>query len=217
MSSQFVVKLSEVSPESLEPIRRLEQICRQADGSKLNIGLDNLSKESGDHAYLYQVEGSLRGYLGWYTADGAEANLIAMVHPEWRRQGVFRRLVKIASTEMDEQGIQTYRFKVPVDSEPGLRCVEHMGAQYDSTQFAMELAALTEGLASDAFATTLRPEALEDFGFMVRCLSQAFGDTEEWTLQYLGHTREPSRHNYIGCCGEERIGLIRVNLLGNET
>ncbi|MGP0587147.1 GNAT family N-acetyltransferase [Paenibacillus timonensis] len=216
MSSQFVVKLSEVSPESLEPIRRLEQICRQADGSKLNIGLDNLSKESSDHAYLYQVEGSLRGYLGWYTADGVEANLIAMVHPEWRRQGIFRRLLETASTEMDAQGIQTYRFKVPADSASGLRCVEHLATRFDGSQFAMELTSLQEGSAGHA-DLTLRPEELEDFGFMVRCLSQAFGDTEEWTLQYLGHTREPSRHNYIGRYGEERIGLIRVNLLGSET
>lgn len=217
-STHRIVKLTEFTPEWLEPIRRLEQICRQSDGSKLKIGLEHLTKESGDHAYLYQVEGRFAGCFIWYSADGVEANLSAMVHPEWRRQGVFRRLFEAAAAEMSEQGIQTCRFKVPADSELGLRCVEHLGAQYDGTQFAMELAALPEGLASDeAPTTTLRPEELEDFGFMVRCLSQAFGDEEEWTLRYLGHTREPSRHNYIGWHGEERVGLIRVNLLGSDT
>lgn len=216
MSTHRIVKLTEVSPESLEPIRRLEQICRQADGSKLHIGLEHLINESGDHAFLYQVKGSLVGFLSWYTADGAEANLNAMVHPEWRRQGVFRRLLGVAAAEMGEQGIQFGRFKVPADSEPGLRCVEHLGARYEGSQFAMELTALQEDAASSPPNLTFRPEELEDFGFMVRCLSQAFDDTEEWTLQYLGHTQEPGRRNYIGCLGEERIGLIRVNLLGSD-
>lgn len=215
MSTHQIVKLTEFSSESLEPIRELEQICRQADSSKLHIGLDNLTKESGDRAYLYQAAGHLAGCLIWYTADGVEANLNVMVHPEWRRQGIFQRLFVAAEAEMSEQGIQTCRFKVPADSEPGLRCVGHLGAWLDGSQFAMELTAFPEGTAGHP-DLRLRPEELEDFGFMVRCMSQAFGDDEEWTLRYLGHTREPGRHNYIGCHGEERIGLIRVNLLGSD-
>ncbi|WP_178024136.1 N-acetyltransferase [uncultured Paenibacillus sp.] len=213
--SHEIVKLSDISPELLVAIRTLEQICRQADGSKLQMGLDNLTKDSGDHAYLYQIGGSIAGCLIWYTADGVEANLNAMVHPERRRQGVFRRLLEAAAAEMGGQGIQTCRFKVPADSEPGLHCAERLGARLAGSQFAMELAAFREGAAGHP-DLKLRPEELEDFGFMVRCMSQAFGDDEGWTLRYLGHTREPGRHNYIGCYGEERIGLIRVNLLGGD-
>lgn len=217
MAYLTIEKLSDFASYSLDPIRSLEQLCRQADGSKLNVGLDHLRQESGDQAFLCLVEGSLVGFLSWYTADGGEANVNAMVHPEWRRRGVFRRLLEAAAGEMGEQGIQARRFKVPADSAPGLRCAEHLGARFDGSQFAMELTALQEGGAPEPSNLTLRPEELEDFGFMVRCMSQAFGDTEEWTLQYLGHTREPSRRNYIGFHGEERIGLIRVNLLGSET
>ncbi|MGG1614857.1 GNAT family N-acetyltransferase [Paenibacillus sp. FSL K6-2441] len=140
-----------------------------------------------------QTEGRLTGYFSWYSADGVEAIINAMVHPQQRRQGIFRTLLEAAATDMREQGIQACRFKVPADSDAGQHTMEHLGAQFDKSQYAMEFLALpSDEIRNPNLA--LRPETLKDFGFMVRCSTHAFGDSEEWTLRYFGNTREIATH-----------------------
>lgn len=216
MADYLLTQLTGFSPEALDPIRELERICRETDGTDLRIGLDNLTADSSDRVYLYQTEGRLIGYFSWYSVDGIEANISAMVHPQRRRQGIFRALLEAAAKDMRKQGIQACRFKVPADSDAGQHTMEHLGTKFDKSQYAMEFQALhREELRNPNLV--IRPETLEDFGFMVRCSTQAFGDSEEWTLRYFGNTREPHRHAYIGFDGAERVGMIRVKLLGSDT
>lgn len=216
MSDDLLIKLTDFSPEVLEPIQELERICRETDGTNLHVGLDNLTGDSSDRVYLYQTEGRLTGYFSWYSVDGIEANINAMVHPQRRSQGIFRAMLEAAAKDMREQGIYACRFKVPADSGAGQHTMEHLGAKFDKSQYAMEFLALpSEQLRNPNLV--IRPETLEDFGFMVRCSSQAFGDSEEWTLRYFGNTREPNRHAYIGFDGAVRVGMIRVKLLGSDT
>ncbi|WP_154659157.1 GNAT family N-acetyltransferase [Paenibacillus massiliensis] len=52
---------------------------------------------------------------------------------------------------------------------------------------------------------------------MVRCLADAFGDTEIWTRNYLSRTSEATRVTYIAMKGISLIGMIRVNHLNPAT
>lgn len=63
----------------------------------------------------------------------------------------------------------------------------------------------------------LLPAAPEDFEFMVSCSSQAFGEPEDDTRKYFTQTDEPERITYIAWTGSERIGLIRVNYINEDT
>ncbi|MEB2280124.1 GNAT family N-acetyltransferase [Lysinibacillus xylanilyticus] len=62
----------------------------------------------------------------------------------------------------------------------------------------------------------LRLEEDQDFEFIVRCISQAFGDTESWTMEYLTRTRGSERAKYIALDGMTKIGMIRVNYISTD-
>ncbi|MGG6312567.1 GNAT family N-acetyltransferase [Paenibacillus macerans] len=217
MPNYTVGKMTDYSKEIMMRLRRLEQLCKEVDGSGLRVGLDSVKPVNGDRAYLAYSGRRLAGFLSWYTMDGAEANIHAMVHPEDRRQGVFRRLLASAAAEMGEQGIGSCRFKVPANSKPGLSCIAHLGAAFNNAEYSMELVAFQDAQAGRSGGLSLRKEELTDFGFMVRCVSQAFGDTEAWTIDYFRHTMEPERQTYIALDGQERVGMIRVNRIRRDT
>lgn len=149
-------------------------------------------------------------------SDGTEANINSMVHPEFRRSGVFRRLLIRAAADMQMQGILTCRFRIHSNSEPGLNCIRHLGASFSTFEFTM-----TFKRAEDTrlcFADViLRLAEEQDFEFMIKCSFQAFGDSESWAREYFSHTKEPSRITYIAMDSLTPVGMVRVNCLQLNT
>ncbi|WP_375103154.1 GNAT family N-acetyltransferase [Paenibacillus sp. RS8] len=208
--------MMDYSREQIATIESLEEICKQFEKINLRVGIEHLVKDHGDHAYLCHHNERLIGFLSWYTSDGTEANINGMVHPDYRRQGVFRSLLGRAKQDMSLQGIHSLRYRVVSGSSSGEGFVLHMGASHDSSEYSMSYLNLTnknERLDS----IILRPEEDKDFDFVTTCFSAAFNETMEWTHEYLTHTREPSRVTYVALRENTPVGLIRTNNLGNGT
>lgn len=212
-----ITKMNDFTEQHIKPIRELEEYCKIFDQSSLRVGIDSLKEKDGDEAYLCHLNDQLIGFLSWYSSDGAEANVNAMVHPEQRRQGVYRTLLRQALTEMHSHDIQTCRFRIPADSQPGLDCICAMGASLNSSEFTMKISQLSDVRDEGSQRITLRTADDRDVEFMVRCLAEAFGDTEVWTRNYLSRTTEATRVTYIAMKGTSPIGIIRVNHLNSAT
>lgn len=156
------------------------------------------------------------GFLSWYTSDGTEANINGMVHPDFRRKGVFNALLKRALPDMQAKEIQVCRFRIPFNSKPGVSFIKHLGANFHTSEFSMNLNQFQTD-ASNHSAFILRLAEDQDLEFMITCSSQAFGDTETWTRNYFVRTREPERVSYIASDNLEPIGMIRVNYVNRDT
>ena len=217
MQEYQIYKMSDYSNHQIDEINMLEQQCKIFDKSSLRVGIESLKEVDGDEAYLCQIEDQLIGFLSWYTSDGTEANINAMVHPEYRRYGVFQGLLKSAVSEMEIKGIQTCRFRIPSNSEAGIDCIRHMGGSYSQSQFSMTLNQILD--TSLGFTSGMLRLAEElDLEFLVECHSQAFGESEFWSRKYLTHTsREPARKTYIAMDGLTLVGMIRVNFVDTKT
>lgn len=214
---KFQIKqMYDYAQSQIDRIAALEQLCKSADRSGLRIGAANL-KPGGDEAFLCYYGQELTGCLAWYTSDGEEANVNAMVHPRFRRQGVFQGLLDRAVREMETRGLRTCRFRVPSDSEPGLGCIRHLGAEYRESEYSMMLdrdLATPDSVHSGLELSAAQPQDLE---FMVACSSQAFGDSEEWTRSYFARTSEPERAAYLALDRGTPVGMIRVNHVDRDT
>ncbi|MFC4811659.1 GNAT family N-acetyltransferase [Paenibacillus sp. GCM10023250] len=199
------------SKRELDRVRELEHVCRTTDGSSLRVGVESLKAEGGDEAHLCLLGGQLIGFLSWYTSDGTEANVNGMVHPGYRRRGVWRSLLRHGGSEMEAQGIRTCRVRVPADSEPGTAYMRHLGAEFREAEYVMALGRLQTAEASRQ-GLRLRLAGERDWPFIIACSSLAFGDSESWTREYFARTREPGRDAYVVFDrGDAPIGLIRVN------
>lgn len=216
MQEYQMIKMEDYSNDQIDRIRSLEQLCQINDRSNLRVGIDSLKAVGGDEAYLCFFVNRLIGFLSWYTSDGTEANMNGMVHPDFRRKGVFNTLLKRALPEMQAKGIQVCRFRIPLNSEPGIGFIKHLGASFHTSEFSMNLQQF-QADASNHRAFALRLADVEDLEFMITCSSQAFGDSEAWTRNYFARTREPERVSYIALNNLEPVGMIRVNYVSRDT
>lgn len=216
MNDYQIVKMMDFSAHQIKRIRMLEQLCKHFDGSSLRVGIESLKADGGDHAFLCHHGDQLIGFVSWYTSDEIEANINGMVHPEYRRQGIFRKLLKSVVAELKARGIQKCRFRIPANSRPGITCIRPLGADLSSSEFTMNLSRLPTDEPHRTGLTVRQAEA-RDFEFMVQCSSQAFGDSETWTRSYFLHTNEPERVTYIALDGLTPIGMIRVNHIAANT
>ncbi|MDT0121583.1 GNAT family N-acetyltransferase [Paenibacillus sp. RRE4] len=216
MQEYQIIKMNDFSNDQINQIRMLEELCKINDNSSLRVGIESLKEIDGDHAFLCHHEDQLVGFLSWYSSDGMEANINSMVHPQSRRSGVFRELLQRATAEMQMQGIRTCRFRIPSNSESGIDCIRHLGASFNSSEFSMTFKGI-EDTKLCVRDINLRLAVEQDLEFMITCLSEAFGDSESWTREYLSHTKESSRITYIAMDRLTPVGMIRVNCLHTNT
>jgi len=130
-----------LSAEQLDQIRELEQICNRHDGIKLKLVWSMLEKWSPQEAndWLFYEEGRLVGFLGLYAHSMAEVEINGMVHPDFRRRGVFSELVKWADAEIARRGYGKRLFLNQRPSEAGESFLKALGATYSFSEYWMEL------------------------------------------------------------------------------
>ncbi|MDP4097108.1 GNAT family N-acetyltransferase [Paenibacillus sp. P96] len=216
MNDYKAIKMIDFSADQIDQIRILEQLCKNFDRSSLRVGVESLKADGGDHAFLCLNGNQIIGFVSWYTSDEIEANINGMVHPDYRGQGIFRKLMKSVAAELKEQGIGTCRLRVPANSRPGIACIQHLGADFSTSEFTMNLTR-SPADTPHPFRLVVRPAEARDFEFLVQCSAQAFGDSESWTRNYFLHTNKPERVTYIAWDGPAPVGIIRVNHLDTAT
>lgn len=211
-----IIPMTYHSKQQAADIKALEQQCSQADSIQLSSDLEHLVKEDGDHALLCYREDQLIGLLSWFAAGGNEAQINAMVHPDYRREGVFRGLVTRAGQDIAPLGIHKLSYKIPGGSETGHRTASALGARFSRSEYAMSYDSLTtlQPVPEDLH---LLPATLADWEFIISCSSQAFGESEEETREYFTETDEPERVTYIAWAEGRAMGLIRVNYINEDT
>jgi ribosomal protein S18 acetylase RimI-like enzyme len=216
MTKYDLIALTYNLKEQIEAIILLEQQCKQHDQINISAGIEHLVKENGDKGLLCYHNNEMIGLLSWYTSDGILANINGMVNPDYRRQGVFSSLLKRAKEDIKQQGIQKLSYRVHFGSLSGLKYVEYLGAEFDRSEYLMQLSRLLSKKSYRDCGLLIHSMQSQDFEFFISCSSLAFGDSEAWTREYFTKTNEPSRTTYIALSNHERVGHIRINRL-NET
>lgn len=125
--------MTNYSKEQIDAVESLETQCKQFEQIHLRVGIEHLVKDHGDYAYFCHDKEQLIGFLSWYTSEGTEANINGMVHPDYRRQGVFRSLLGRAKQNMSSESIHSLRYRIVSGSSSGEAFVLHMGATYGSS------------------------------------------------------------------------------------
>lgn len=211
-----IVDMTYHSRRQAEDIVELEQRCSEADAIRISSDLEHLTKEDGDHALLCYHGDQLIGLLSWFASGTEYAQINAMVHPEYRRQGVFRHLLQRAREDISPLAVSKLSFRIPGGSETGLAAAAALGARFDRSEYAM-IYDPRAAVPPVTDAVRLLPVTPADLEFSIACSALAFGETEEETRGYFQQTDEPGKTTYIAWTGEQRIGLIRVNAVNQET
>lgn len=136
-----IKQLAILTDTELADIAKLADVCNNQDGILLKLNWESLQKRKGERTddFLYYQGGELIGSLHVYEFNKREVEISGMVHPDHRRNGVFRQLYALAEDSIRQRGIPSAIFIVNHESAGGKAFSEAQGAEYSFSEYQMEL------------------------------------------------------------------------------
>jgi ribosomal protein S18 acetylase RimI-like enzyme len=217
LSKQGIFSQTSLTEEEIREIQRLVETCNRHDGILLRQNWDMLSKRTGTHPedFLYFDNGRLVGYLALYSFHGGEAEFSGMVHPDYRRRGIFRQLVQLAEAECKRRAIPQALFIVDSRSPSGKGFVETAGAAYSFSEYWMELGAAKE--QPQITGLRLRPAVQEDRDMLIQLNIRGFHMQEEHARQMTDELAAASnRPTYLALMEDVVVGKVSVLHQGGD-
>src|SRR5215469_8150586 len=107
MNTHGLLKIAVLSETQLAEVERLAHVCNEDEGLdiKLNWNILRGHLRIGVTSFLHYEDGQLVGFLALYQFNSDEAEVSGMVHPEFRRTGIFTQLVRAAEAACREAGM----------------------------------------------------------------------------------------------------------------
>ena len=221
----LIRKLTPADIEMAE-VEQLIEICNKYEGLRMRLDTEPMRKRPGDNVYdfLYYEDGKLVGYLALDSFGRKQKEVTGMVHPEYRRKGIFRTLLEAAKEECLDMGVQKLILVCEENSLSGLAFVDAIGAHHDFSEYEMVLGTFKEKFVFDDRFRFQEANA-SDLDIIVSIMATDLdeGESIEGLEQWVGKAlQDPNRHFYLGrfggdsvSCGEP-IGCLRLDEMDKE-
>lgn len=137
--------------EDYDLIHLLQLHCSNEDQIALKLELDYKLSDAANRTdkanlhdineFMYFSSAQLVGYIGIAAFGGASASLevTGMVHPNYRRQGIFSKLFELALAECRRRNAGSILLLCDRKSASGQKFLEKAGAVYSVSEFEMYL------------------------------------------------------------------------------
>ncbi|WP_342043258.1 GNAT family N-acetyltransferase [Bacillus sp. OTU2372] len=199
-----------LTKDELASIKALQEVCEQDGGFQLKLNFDMLENRNGmkKEDFFHYEEGKLVGFLGSY-GFGNKVELCGMVHPDYRRRGIFSKLLEMGLEETKKRNIQTILLNAPTDSLSAKEFLKNLPCTFSVAEYQMKWQ--KTNLIEDP-AVTLRPSTTtEDFETEVQLEVLAFGFAEEESREFNLKLRENHfEENFIIEAHGQAAGKMRV-------
>jgi ribosomal protein S18 acetylase RimI-like enzyme len=222
--SQGMIKKQILSPADINEVERLAQICNDFEHLDMRIDWIEIRPEyfGNMHDYLYYEHGQLIGYLFLKRFGTSQKEITGMVHPDYRRRGIFSRMFAAASEECRAKGVRHVLLICERDSASGQALVATLGACLDFSEHKMVLETFHERFAFDDRLSFQRAY-MDDLDALITIISDGWGRSAEDVRESVSfNLGEPHCQVYIArfggnelSCGEP-VGCLRVYDMGNE-
>lgn len=204
-----IISRKQVTEIELAEIKQLAKICNQHEGFDLKLNYNLLANRNGEHPedFLYYLDEQLIGYSAVFCFNLEEAELSGMVHPDYRRKGIFSTLCNLAIEACKEREIPKLLFICEEKSASGKGFVHSLGAEYSFSEYVMYLQAASEPY--QIHPLTLREATTEDAEALIRLNVRGFEMKEESAGEMTERqSADRSRKTYIALLHGETIGKI---------
>nr|WP_312576093.1 GNAT family N-acetyltransferase [Sedimentibacter sp.] len=141
-----VIKLKEyIGEKEYEDIYALKEICTKIDNTALKLELDfkinKTKKESTENfnEFMFYDNNILIGYIGICDFGGQTLELNGMVHPDYRRNGVFTKIFSLVKDELNKRNEKNVLLLSDSDSIAGINFIKKTGGIYEHSEYEMFL------------------------------------------------------------------------------
>jgi ribosomal protein S18 acetylase RimI-like enzyme len=207
-----ITKLSKLQKTDIRHIKRLIDICRDHDSYRIklywHIIPSRLTQEFND--ILYFVDGNLVGYLALFTFGVSEIELSACVHPKYRRQGIFKKMLSEALLEIQQRRIPYCLWMCPQNSVIDKEKIAALEGKYVFSQ--VEMIAKHPPIQKTKPVTLLKEATQSDLSLLAQLGATAFNASfAETYSRFAENMNEKNRKIWlVSSEQEENIGKIHV-------
>ncbi len=223
-SDQTLLEKSTLNSADVLRIKQLAHVCETHEDLHISIPWSSLLRRPGDtvNDFLYYADGELVGYLSLNDIDPVINEITGMVHPAYRRRGIFRRLLRAAQRECVARGEERIVLTCEHTSRSGLAFMQALPVEHLVSEYEMVLTDFQERQSFDERLTFHKAES-SDLATVVKIQSASFQTPEDATARrVLYHAQDPHRSYYLFTYGEdgtgcrEPVGSMRLDH-GDET
>ncbi|WP_173223414.1 GNAT family N-acetyltransferase [Paenibacillus alba] len=214
---QGIVPRAGLSPQELEEVRELWEICNRQEGIEIKLNWGTLTDRPAGvtNDFLFYQDDRIVGFLAIYSFLSTEVELSGMVHPDARRQGIFSQLVQTAIDTCRHRQVPKLIFINERSSESGKSFLAKLGSQYSFSEYVMEL----RGHAAAALPAldeqiTIRLADKQDVELLVKLNMSGFNMTEQDTRDYVSQTIEGQKERtWIAELGEQKEPIGKIGAM----
>ena len=183
----------------------------------MRIDVGALRQRPDDEAkdFLYYEDGMLVGYLfveGWGSKD---RELAGMVHPDYRRRGIFRSLLAAAQRRMLAKSCTKIDLVCEHFSQSGLAFVHAIQAQHEYSEHEMVLGTFRERRKVHK-GLHIRQANRQDLDAIVSILATDSGNVEsirQWITKLF---EDPTSRFYMATLDEKPLGCLRLDFMSDQ-
>ncbi len=207
-----------LTPPELAEIETLAGICEAFENLHMKLNWDTLRSRPQDvtNDFLYYENGVLVGFLALFVFNSLEGEVSGMVHPEYRRRGIFTRLFITAYKECQSRNIPKLLLIVEHTSSSGKSFAASLRPVYDHSEYKMELTKAKPLPELDPHLH-FRLARLDEAPILAHITSISFDIPEQDVIWYAQKKAEDKKNRvYVTLLDEMYIGKIDVFLSEHE-
>lgn len=221
---QGLIPKGRVTEAEVAEIQQLIMLCDAHDHlrTRLLLTMVETRPENVVNDFLYYEDGVLVGYLAMDSYGNKEKEVVALVHPDYRRRGIFRSLVQAALIECKQREIERMIFVCQRDSVSGQAVMHRLGARLDFSEHEMVLGTFKpRGQFDDHLV--FRQATIDDLDKIVMIMLTNI-DNEEFLRRHVAEVFRRSGNprfflsllgeEPVGC--EEPVGTLRLEEIGTD-
>jgi ribosomal protein S18 acetylase RimI-like enzyme len=201
-------------PEISE-LKQLAAICDRYEGLRTRLNWE-IRPMVPVEDFLYYRDNMLVGYLSLDLYGVETKELLGLVHPYYRRQGIFHELLAAAKAECASRGVKQFMLICERASRSGKAFIEAIGASYALSEHEMVLAQFHDRFTFDQ-ALVVRPAYDRDLERLIAIQMRGYGASEALARNRVERElSEPGCQTWIATFGlegvncAEPVGALRV-------
>lgn len=197
-----------LNENQLSQIKTLQEICEKTDLIKLKLNWNTLTSRTKTEKsdFLFYDKEQVVGFLALYKF-GPKYEICGMVHPDFRRQGIFTKLLNEALPLISSESL--ILLNAPAKSESAKAWLNTINSEYSFSEYQMKW----NHQQIEPYHSTiqLRKAISSDIEIATKLDVECFGLTEHDAIEFNQRNIEENKViNYMIDKENQTVGKIRV-------
>jgi GNAT superfamily N-acetyltransferase len=203
-----IIAIHGLAADDLAEVTALAERCNRHEALDLPLYLPAAATQP-DSERCQFLHYSHRALTGYFACD-SDNEACGMVHPDYRRRGIGRALVKAVHERQRQRGTARWFLICDEASSSGPAFARAVGAQRRFAEYRMEWTGNRVPVPGPTPPPlSLQPASLADLDLFARVLAGAFDDPEEEARRrFEPRFLEAERRFYIARCNGHPVGTV---------